>query len=133
MTKLLTIKRRSGVRKLFDIRIDEISAVDRPANRRPFLIMKQEAEAKTMEVKPLRTDEEIQEFITKHYGSFSEYRARRFDPLAEAEPEPVKKSDAEVCADYLQAVAEVVGGYEKLFREKPDEYRRYRELAAVRI
>jgi hypothetical protein len=124
--------------KLKNISIDHIAAVDRPANRRPFLIVKgeQSAEVKKMEIKPLRTDEDIRKFINENYGSADEYYRCRFDvqTVASSEPEPVRKSEAEVCADYFQAVAKAQGvTLDKLFEQHPEEYRRYVALAAVRI
>jgi hypothetical protein len=124
--------------KLENISIDHIAGVTVPANKRSFLIVKNEkaAAAKREEINPLRTDEDIRKFIAEQYGSYDEYYRHRFDAqaVAPSEPEPVKKSEAEVCADYFQAVAKAKGlTLDKLFEQHPEEYRRYVELAAVRI
>ena len=49
-----------------------------------------------MEIRPLKTDSEIQEYIRKHYGSVEEYWARRNDvpPASIPKPQVVQKSSA---------------------------------------
>lgn len=66
--------------RLYKLRIREISGVDRPANKRKFLLVKCEDEAarsvahndkvdKVNLTVPLATDEQIEKFAKEHYGS----------------------------------------------------------------
>ena len=64
-----------------------------------------------MEIRPLRTDSEIQEFIKEHYGSVENYLSRRNDPLPLSTPKPqvVHKSTAETFLELCDAKAKSLG------------------------
>lgn len=86
-----------------------------------------------MEIRPLRTDEEIREYIRNNYGSVEEYYRRRFDDPPAPTPKPIVKSAAEISADYYQAVAKARRiSLEEFFKRNPDEYRAYKELVTSR-
>jgi hypothetical protein len=84
-----------------------------------------------MEMRPLKTDSEIQEFIKEHYGSIENYMARRNDkpPLPTPKPQVVRKSAAETFLDLCDAAANSLGmSREAFFKQYPEQYRRYGEL-----
>lgn len=86
-----------------------------------------------MEIKALRTDEEIKEYIAKNYGSYEAYHEGRLKDPAPTAPKPIKKSASEISADYYQAIAKARGiTLEKFFALYPKEYDAYRELATSR-
>jgi hypothetical protein len=64
-----------------------------------------------MEMRPLRTDSEIQEFIKEHYGSLENYFSRRNEhpPLPSSKPQVVHKSTAETFLDLCDAKAKSLG------------------------
>ena len=64
-----------------------------------------------MEIKPLRTDEEIREFIVKNYGSPEEYHRRRNDipPAPALKAQVVQKSDSQIFLDLCDAAAKSLG------------------------
>lgn len=51
-----------------------------------------------MQLTPLKTDGEIQEYINKHYGSVENYLSKRNEhpPLSSPTPQVVHKSAAEI-------------------------------------
>jgi hypothetical protein len=86
-----------------------------------------------VEIKPLRTDEEIRDYIQKNYGSGEEYHRRRFEDPPVPAPKPIAKSAAEISADYYQVAAKAQGlSLEQFFKRNPDEYRRYKNLVISR-
>jgi hypothetical protein len=83
-------------------------------------------------IRPMN-DEEIREEIAKA-GGYEAYRrdALNYDKPIEA-PQPVRKSEAEVAADYYTAIAKARGlSLGEFFKANPSEYQRYRELAYSR-
>jgi len=86
-----------------------------------------------MEIRPLRSDEEIAEFIQKNYGSVEEYHRRHYDNPPLPKPELVQKSAAELTADRLQWLAKKEGlTLEQLLLKRPELYAEYRPLVDVR-
>ena len=88
-----------------------------------------------METRPLRTDEEIAKAIKENYGDYNSYRKSVFanyNRPIEA-PKPIAKTAAEISASYYEAIAKARGiSLAEFFKNNPDEYRRYSELATSR-
>jgi hypothetical protein len=76
-----------------------------------------------MEIKPLRTDEEIRDFIVKNYGSSEEYFRRRNDIPAAPTPKAqvVQKSDSQIFLDLCDAAAKSLGMDRQQFFTKHPE------------
>ena len=84
-----------------------------------------------MELRPLKSDSEIQEYINKHYGSVENYLSRRNEhlPLPAPGPHVVRKSAAEIFLDLCDAKAKSLGiNRQQFFTQYPEQYRRYGEL-----
>ena len=84
-----------------------------------------------MEIKPLRTDEEIRDFIVKNYGSSEEYFRRRNDipPAPTPIPQVVQKSSAESFLELCDVAAKSLSmSRAEFFTKYPEQYRKYHAL-----
>jgi Fe-S cluster assembly scaffold protein SufB len=155
MNKLLRLNfKRSGVRKLYDLEIDEISIVNRPANRRPLLIIKRDDDDSSEKnkggiMKDLVIKQIEQRARLEHDGDFSKAAAAYFrdhpdywQPYSEEVPEVNKRAGED--PNYVNALmqsrtemvayrdkldlnkpADLVAAQEKALAENPDLFKRY--------
>jgi hypothetical protein len=84
-----------------------------------------------LEIRPLKSDSEIEEYIRKHYGSAAEYHRRRHDvpPAPTPKLQVVQKSSAESFLDLCDVAAKSLSmSREEFFTKYPDQYRKYNDL-----
>jgi hypothetical protein len=84
-----------------------------------------------MEIGPLRTVSEIEEYIRKHYGSPEEYHRRRHEipPALTPKHQVVHKSAAESFLDLCDVAAKSLGmNRQAFFTTYPEQYRKYHAL-----
>ena len=84
-----------------------------------------------MEIRPLKTDSDIEEYIRKHYGSVEDYLSRRNEkaPLPVPKHEVMQKSAPEIFLGLCEAKAKSLGmSLEELFKRYPGTHRQYNEL-----
>jgi hypothetical protein len=75
-----------------------------------------------MEVRPLRNDEEIMEFMKKNFGSYEAYFAQRHNEPPPPKPQVIQKNAAEISADFYQVLVKSRGlSLEQFFQRYPDE------------
>ena len=85
-----------------------------------------------MEIRPLKTDEEIAEAIRKNYGGdYASYRKAQLDydsqPIVKAQP--IQKSASEIFMDGCEVVAKHRGqSLAEFFKHNPADYEKYRAL-----
>jgi hypothetical protein len=117
--------------KLIQIKVDHIAGVDRPANRRKFLIVKSENGGGSMEtfipVRPM-SDSEAKTEIEKRYGNFENYRKAQFKDPPLPEPQPIVKSKQELLLDEVDADARRLDmTRERYLQTHPAVYERVRQ------
>jgi hypothetical protein len=62
-----------------------------------------------MEIRPLKTDEEIAKAIRENYGDYSSYRNAQFDDPPLPKPQLVQKSAAELTSERKEYFAKAEG------------------------
>lgn len=114
--------------KLVNIRIREISAVDRPANRRRFLIIKGDSDLG--KVQPMTTEQALEAINKQFGGDYWAYRESTLKDPPLPEPQVVEKSEKELTVERLQNLAKAQGlPLEAYLREHPALYEQYKRLA----
>jgi hypothetical protein len=84
-----------------------------------------------MEIKPLRTNDEIEKFIEENYGSYEIYLSKRNEhpPKPTPKPQVVRKSTAETFLDLCDVAAKSLSmSRAEFFTKYSDQYRKYNDL-----